>query len=758
MGEMSLLSKVIGKFRREGFSGVYFAVARRVNHILRGMLSKRTKGGNYHILFVNGCTMGESKRYRVYNLIEALSQYGVTAHAVFAEELPFVNPKDYTLVVIFRCDWNAFTEGFVKKCREAHIPTVFDVDDLIFDETIVNEIDAYNRMTDDLQKLYVDGVRRYRAMLENCDFATASTEFLQNYIAHLTNKHTGLIRNGINKAQISVAGNIPKPEHLQRRIGFLSGSQTHQADFAEAASALACVMEKHPDVTLTIIGFLDVPDCLKPYSQRIEMIPFQDFQELLKITAELYAVVVPLEYETVFCQSKSELKYFEQALVNVPVIASPTQVFQDCIQDGVNGFLAKNPQEWEEKLNQLLQSEPLRNQMGHNASQQIRQRYYPDQIGKQAKQVYDRFIREYLRKQMDFRHLKVAFVIPEPFEGAGGHRNIFRAARAFSQKGHEVSVYIHNPTGRFLRGSDVEKFVSKHFFDTGAQFYLGTESIKTCDLLIATQWHTAFVVQQFQHRCLLPCYFIQDFEPYFYPMGEEYVQAYSTYRFGFTPVASGKWAAQMVEKLTNKPCPYFVFPLQREIYKEIPTIKRSECKVIFFARPQMPRRCYMLGVEALRLLNEKFPQATIVFYGADKKEYGDYGFSYEKAGLLANPKKLAELYNEATVGLCFSLTNPSLVPYEMMACGLPVVDVDFNDTSTSYGGYDCACLAEPSPKAICESIIRLLTHPEERELRRENGRRLTMQMPDESEVGEKVLDILIGELRKETEDDRDYKG
>lgn len=726
--------------------GVYRAIARRMNPFLKGLFAKRTEGGAYHILYVNGCTVGESGRYRVYNLIEALTPFAITAHVVFPEELPFQKPKDYALVVFFRCDLNTFTEAFVKKCRADKIPTVFDVDDLIFDDTIVSEIDAYNRMTEENQTLYVEGVRRYRGMLDSCDYATASTEYLRQYIENLTGKKTLLIYNGINNGQIKVAKAAAGVKSLKRRIGFLSGSQTHQKDFAAAAPALAYIMEKYSDVVLTVVGYLDIPSCLKPFENRIETYPFMDYRELLRFCSDLYLVVVPLEYETKFCQAKSELKYFEQALVGVPVIASPTQVFRDAIQNGENGFLAKGDAEWIDKLQKLLNAPELRDAMGKKAYQQVSQVYFPEKIGNQAKAAYDQVLAMALKKSMDRDHLRVSIVIPEPFEGAGGHRNIFRVARAFTQQGHKVTIYIDGPSGRFLRNSSIKKFVTKAFFETNAEFCLDSEQIEPCDLLIATHWHTAYIVQKYRHRCILPCYFIQDFEPYFYPMGEEYVQAYATYSFGFSSIASGKWAAEMVERISGKECPHFVFPLQREIYHEDEKIQREDKTVVFFARPQMPRRCYMLGVEALKLLKQKAPDCRIVFYGADKAEYMDHGFAYEKMGMMSGPRSLAELYNRATVGVCFSLTNPSLVPYEMMACGLPIVDLNFNNSAASYDGMDTALLAEPSPQAVCDAILSLLNHPEEANRRRENGKQLTEQMPNEEQIGKFAVEVLIDDL------------
>jgi len=750
--EYSLLQKAVLKFKREGIPGVLRAIIKRIYPLLAGFRKRTVDRKAFHILYVVGCNEGESKRYRVYNLMEALAPFNVSAQAVSPEELLFHRVKDFSLVVFFRCEYNRLTAAFLEKCKKAGLTTVFDIDDLIFDESIVGEIDAFNQMDEDGQRLYLLGVKRYRAMLDACDYATASTEYLCRYITQRTGKQAYLITNGLNRTQIQIASSIRRHKPSGRKIGYLSGSNTHRKDFEQAAAALAQILQSYPDVILTIVGFLDIPECLKHLSDRIQVIPFSDYKELLNICADFYTVIIPLEYKTVFCQSKSELKYFEQALLGIPVVASPTVPYAACIMDGKNGFLAANQAEWEEKLTRLLESPDLRNAMGENAAAQIRTQFYPDVIGCQVKQVYDQILLQSTYRRIDKKCLKVSFVIPEPVKGAGGHRNLFRAARAFSQSGHRVTIYTDGFTGRFLSAAALEKFVTENFFETGADFVLGCKNIEPCDLLIATQWKTAYTVKEFRHRCVLPCYFIQDFEPYFYPMGEEYIQAYATYSFDFAQLASGRWAAEMAEKVSGRPCPYFQFPIQREIYKETSQIQREERTVVFFARPCMPRRCYMLGVEAMRLLKERRPDVRIVFFGEDARHYEDYGFFYEKAGMLKGPQELARLYCTATVGVCFSLTNPSLVPYEMMACGLPVVDLDFNGSSVAYGGRDAVFLAGSSPEAICNGVCILLDNPEERARRQQNGKKLTWLMPDEAQMEDFVRNTLIERLFAQIQD------
>ena len=59
-------------------------------------------------------------------------------------------------------------------------------------------------------------------------------------------------------------------------------------------------------------------------------------------------------------------------------------------------------------------------------------------------------------------------------------------------------------------------------------------------------------------------------------------------------------------------------------------------------------------------------------------------FEYELLGI-TTPEVLAWRYSEATVGLCLSTTNYSLIPQEMMACGLPCVDLAGGSTESEIG-------------------------------------------------------------------------
>jgi len=211
-------------------------------------------------------------------------------------------------------------------------------------------------------------------------------------------------------------------------------------------------------------------------------------------------------------------------------------------------------------------------------------------------------------------------------------------------------------------------------------------------------------VNRMRDRTALPAYFVQDYEPFFSPIGSEYFAAEQTYRYGLLCVTLGPWLKQMVERhgARARAIPFWVDP---RFYHPAGARRGPRPRVVYFARPQMARRCYELGLEALAVLARRRPDVEICLFGAASFS-GRLEFPHTALGILG-PAELGELYRSADVGMAFSTTNPSLVTFEMMACGLPLVDLDVFDSRERHGGYP-ALLVEPSPEAIADGVTRLL--------------------------------------------------
>jgi glycosyltransferase involved in cell wall biosynthesis len=127
-----------------------------------------------------------------------------------------------------------------------------------------------------------------------------------------------------------------------------------------------------------------------------------------------------------------------------------------------------------------------------------------------------------------------------------------------------------------------------------------------------------------------------------------------------------------------------------------------------------------LGVLALEELWRRRPDLRLVAFGQDTPLAT--GVPHESLGV-ASPPVLAARYVEATVGLCLSLTNYSLVPQEMMACGLPCVDMAGASSEGEFGPDGPVRLAEPTSVGLADGMEALLEDEQERRRRSEAGLR-----------------------------------
>ncbi len=340
------------------------------------------------------------------------------------------------------------------------------------------------------------------------------------------------------------------------------------------------------------------------------------------------------------------------------------------------------------------------------------------------------------------RPLSIAWIVPRLIIGGGGHRNIIRCAYHLEKLGHKVSLHFmdsHDP------GDVVRSQVREHFYPFEGYVGLLDEHFPKSDIVFATHWSTVAHAERFQERFGEIVYFVQDFEPFFYAMGSEYVLAETTYRKGFYAITSGIWCEHFLRNSYGAEADHFQFPIDRTIYFDRKSPRRDN-RVIFFAKPEMPRRCYEIGVQALRILHKLRPDTEIVFYGSAHSTSVD--FPVRQLGMLPGPNDLAKLYSEATVGLAFSTTNPSLVPYEMMACGLPVVDLARTNNEMNYDGrFDIARLANPDPVLMAEEIAALLAAPDELASRSKEGIAFASTFPVEEDVGRRIEGLLMKRVR-----------
>ena len=229
-------------------------------------------------------------------------------------------------------------------------------------------------------------------------------------------------------------------------------------------------------------------------------------------------------------------------------------------------------------------------------------------------------------------------------------------------------------------------------------------------------------------------------------MSYAYLRAYNTYKMGLYPITSGPWPLRLLKRDFNvKEGDYFRFPIDRNIYYYDKKVIKKK-RIAFFAKPYMPRRCYELGVEALEIVKSKHPEWEIVFYGSNSADYNNVPFEFTNMGLVPTINDLGDLYRSSSIGVAFSTTNPSLVPYEMMSCGAAVVDLDFNDSVVSYESKKNIMLANPTKEDVAKAIIKLIEKEDYRKKQVENSLEFCKIFPSEKEMCERIEKIILKQL------------
>lgn len=299
--------------------------------------------------------------------------------------------------------------------------------------------------------------------------------------------------------------------------------------------------------------------------------------------------------------------------------------------------------------------------------------------------------------------------IPDFNVGSGGHLNIFRTIWHLEQMGYTSRIVICTPVTHH-DAREAREEIRKHFFPLQAQVLLGLKDLPPSEFAIATGWDTAYAVRAFtgaRHKL----YFVQDYEPHFYPVGSESVLAQNTYHFGFFGITAGGWLATKLAQEYGMVTHPVGFGVELDRYKRLPRREPEIRRVFFYARPPTPRRAFEIGLLVLNAVWERMPDTQFVLAGWDTAGY-HIPFPHLACGTVALDD-LPDLYSQCDVALVVSLTNASLLPLELMACGCAVVSNRGPNVEWLLNE-DVATLAHASPEALTEAVCALLQDDEKR--------------------------------------------
>lgn len=301
------------------------------------------------------------------------------------------------------------------------------------------------------------------------------------------------------------------------------------------------------------------------------------------------------------------------------------------------------------------------------------------------------------------RPLRIAWVIAPPAPGSGGHTTLFRMVEGLEAAGHQCTLVLYDRFRGDARAQ--EDVIRAHWPQLRSAVVDGSVGWPQHDAYVATSWETAHALARRSQLVTRRFYFVQDFEPYFYPRGTEYALAEDTYRFGFETIAVGHMVADHLRQRFGTEPAVAEFGCDTEVYSYRATGSRP--RVVLYAKPGVARRGYGLAVLGLEQFHRRHPEYEIHLFGDPSAQVG---FPVVRHGSLST-RSLGELYNTCAAGLAMSFTNISLAAEEMLACGaIPVIN-DHPDARLDFPN-PYAEWARPTPAGLADALCRVVERPD----------------------------------------------
>lgn len=353
---------------------------------LEGRVKSITTGtGPVKIAFIYIAYDYGTFRYRCYNICQAIHMVtDMDATFFFVDELESISTilKKIDIVVFSRVPWDFRVESFVQKCIKNGIKLVYDTDDLVLSikhaPLLINYIGELENIDS-----WFGYIARRKYLADECSDFITTNDVLASHISNISNRPVHVIPNFLNQEQIAISETIlndrkPLGYDGKIKLGYFSGTSTHNKDFKMISSQIGQILSDNKNVSLKIVGYLDIPDELKEFSlnKRLETKSLVNFIQLQREISECDINLIPL-VDSVFTRCKSDLKFFESAVVGTVSVATRNEVYAKSITEKANGSLASQ-HEWYEKLSFLIKDIQALNSISQNAVNYTLDKYSPN--------------------------------------------------------------------------------------------------------------------------------------------------------------------------------------------------------------------------------------------------------------------------------------------------------------------------------------------------------------------------------------------
>ncbi|MBR0560226.1 glycosyltransferase [Neokomagataea anthophila] len=347
------------------------------------------------VLFISGEPNTPGTEYRCTRNAQACIDAGYESRVLPCASISYTDIQWADIAFLWRVEFSGHVSTILDLCKKENVKTVFDTDDIVFVPhyariNIIDGIRSIGSTEEKIERTFSE----MRRTLARCDHGSVTTQELATEM-HALRPNVHLLPNVYNNETLSRSRSHLRlrgepnrePSSLDIiRIGYATGSRTHQRDFARASKALAEILHIYPNVRLVlfqekenkkpVLLIEEFPELIAVANQ-IEWRDMTPLSELSYEFARFDISIAPLESDNVFCNAKSEVKFLEASLAGAASIVARTGPFLRIVREGETGLFADSIEEWREALIALIENPTQRINLARNAYHDVLYNFGP---------------------------------------------------------------------------------------------------------------------------------------------------------------------------------------------------------------------------------------------------------------------------------------------------------------------------------------------------------------------------------------------
>jgi len=251
---------------------------------------------------------------------------------------------------------------------------VFDIDDSLWNVKDDNPAHGvYHKGS--------EAIGNFTSICNDVDYMTTTSDYLKHVIMNNTKKKATQIKVFPNYVDLDLY-KYRAPFEKNSEITLMHfGSTTHQNDLSddEFKKGIDRIFSEYPNIKLKMVGAF-LPKFKTRWGQRYQnAYGHSDIYRWIsdkfpEFMAEADILVVPLT-DDIYNRCKSSIKFVESASAKIPGVWQDIRQYQEVIEPGKNGYLAKDAKDWYNGIKALIDDAEHRKSVGEAALKTVKDKW-----------------------------------------------------------------------------------------------------------------------------------------------------------------------------------------------------------------------------------------------------------------------------------------------------------------------------------------------------------------------------------------------